>query len=43
MEKQDPLFGANHLTAVRWVLAAAVALGHLWLLTTGYEPFRIHQ
>lgn len=43
MERRDPLFGANHLTAVRWVLAGAVALGHLWLLTTAYEPFRIHQ
>jgi len=39
----DPLFGANHLTSVRWVLAGLVALGHLWLLTTAYEPFRIHD
>ena len=39
----DPLFGANHLTVIRWVLASLVALGHLWLLTTAYEPFRIHD
>lgn len=40
---RDPLLGANHLTAVRWVLAGLVALGHLLLLTTAYEPIRIHQ
>ncbi|WP_034387917.1 acyltransferase family protein [Hellea balneolensis] len=39
----DPLFGANHFTPIRWVLAGLVALGHFWLTTTGYEPFRIHQ
>ena len=39
----DPLAGENHLTAIRWVLASAVALGHLWLLTTGHEPFRIYR
>lgn len=39
----DPLFGANHLTAVRWGLAGLVALGHVFLLTTGYEPIRIHH
>jgi len=40
---RDPLMGSNHLTAVRWVLAALVALGHAYLLTTGWEPIRIHQ
>ncbi|GHA94044.1 acyltransferase [Algimonas arctica] len=40
---RDPLMGANHLTAVRWILAAIVALGHVFLLTTGWEPIRIHQ
>lgn len=39
----DPLFGANHLTAIRWVLASFVALGHFGLTTTGYGPFRIYQ
>lgn len=39
----DPLSGANHLTSIRWGLASAVALGHIWLLTTGYEPFRIYR
>ena len=39
----DPLFGKNHFTPIRWVLAGFVALGHFWLTTTGYEPFRIHQ
>lgn len=39
----DPLFRANHFTAVRWVLAIAVVLGHVWLLTTGFEPLRIHD
>lgn len=39
----DPLFGENHLTVIRWVLAGFVALGHLWLLTKAYEPFRIHD
>lgn len=39
----DPLMEANHLTAVRWVLAGLVAVGHLWLLTTAYEPIRVHQ
>ena len=39
----DPLFRANHFTAVRWVLAIAVVLGHVWLLTTGFEPLRIHE
>lgn len=39
----DPLFSANHFTPIRWVLAGFVALGHFWLTTTGYEPFRIHQ
>lgn len=39
----DPLFRANHLTAVRWVLAALVAVGHVFLLTTAYEPTRIYQ
>ncbi|MBL4596253.1 MAG: acyltransferase [Robiginitomaculum sp.] len=43
MKQFDPLFESNHLTVVRWVLASAVAIGHLWLLTTGYEPFRIHE
>jgi len=43
MKIKDPLFGANHLTAVRWGLAGLVALGHIWLLTTGHEPFRIHN
>ena len=42
-EKIDPLFQANHLTAVRWVLAGLVAVGHLWLLTTAYEPIRVHH
>ena len=39
----DPLMGANHLTAVRWVLAGLGALGHIFLLTEAYEPVRIHQ
>ncbi len=39
----DPLFSANHLTAVRWALAIAVVLGHVSLLTTGFEPLRIHD
>lgn len=42
-KSNDPLMGRNHLTIVRWVLASLVLLGHSWLLTTGYEPFRIHQ
>jgi peptidoglycan/LPS O-acetylase OafA/YrhL len=40
---RDPLMGGNHLTAVRWLLASLVALGHVYLLTTAYEPIRIHQ
>lgn len=40
---RDPLLGANHLTAIRWGLAALVALGHVFLLTKAYEPIRIHQ
>ena len=40
---KDPLFGSNHFTPIRWVLAGLVALGHFWLTTTGYEPFRLHQ
>lgn len=24
----DPLFGSNHFTPIRWVLAGFVALGH---------------
>ncbi|WP_017932084.1 acyltransferase family protein [Robiginitomaculum antarcticum] len=40
---RDPLMSGNHLTAVRWVLAGLVALGHIFLLTTAYEPIRIHQ
>lgn len=39
----DPLFSANHLTAVRWTLAIAVVLGHVSLLTTGFEPLRLHE
>ncbi len=39
----DPLMRANHFTLIRWVLAGLVALGHLWILPTGYEPFRIHN
>ncbi|PCI53097.1 MAG: acyltransferase [Alphaproteobacteria bacterium] len=39
----DPLMGANHFTLLRWILAGLVALGHMWLLTTNYEPFRIHD
>jgi len=39
----DPLMGSNHFTLLRWVLAGLVALGHMWLLPTGYEPFRIHN
>lgn len=39
----DPLLRANHLTPVRWVLALMVMLGHAWFVTTGYEPFRIHD
>lgn len=41
--QSDPLFGSNHFTPIRWVLAGFVALGHFWLTTTGYEPFRLHQ
>ena len=40
---RDPLMGGNHLTAVRWVLAGLVALGHAFLLTEAREPVRIHQ
>ena len=40
---RDPLLGANHLTAVRWILAGLVALGHMFLLTTAFDPVRIHQ
>jgi len=40
---RDPLMGTNHLTAVRWVLAGLVALGHIYLFTTAYEPIRVHQ
>lgn len=40
---RDPLLGANHLTAIRWILASLVALGHVYLLTTAWEPVRIHQ
>lgn len=40
---RDPLMGANHLTAIRWILAGLVAFGHLFLLTTAYEPARIHH
>ena len=40
-KSSDPLMGDNHLTIVRWVLASLVLLGHSWILTTGYEPFRI--
>lgn len=40
---RDPLLGANHLTAIRWILASLVALGHVFLLTTAWEPTRIHQ
>ena len=39
----DPLFGDNHLTLIRWILASAVAFGHSWSLTTGFDPFRIHD
>lgn len=39
----DPLRGPNHLTAVRWVLAGLVALGHIFLLTEAYEPTRIYK
>lgn len=39
----DPLMRANHLTAVRWVLAGLVALGHVFLLTEAYEPIRIYK
>jgi peptidoglycan/LPS O-acetylase OafA/YrhL len=39
----DPLMRANHFTVLRWLLAGLVALGHMWLLPTGYEPFRIHE
>ncbi len=39
----DPLMGSNHLTVVRWLLAGAVAIGHVFLLTEGFEPLRIHE
>ncbi|HHL41988.1 MAG TPA: acyltransferase [Hellea balneolensis] len=39
----DPLMRSNHFTVLRWVLAGLVALGHMWILPTGYEPFRIHE
>ena len=32
---------SNHLTIVRWALASFVLLGHAWLLSTNYEPFKI--
>lgn len=38
----DPLFRKNHLTAVRWMLASLVAVGHLWILTEAYEPLTLH-
>lgn len=37
----DPLMASNHLTIVRWALASFVLLGHAWLLSTNYEPFKI--
>ena len=43
IRSNDPLMGQNHFTAVRWALAIAVVLGHVWLLTTGYEPLRLHD
>lgn len=42
-DRADPLFGHNHLTPIRWILAGLVALGHIWGTATGHEPFRIHQ
>lgn len=39
----DPLRGQNHFTVVRWGLALAVAVGHVWLLTGGREPIRVHD
>jgi peptidoglycan/LPS O-acetylase OafA/YrhL len=39
----DSLLRSNHLTPVRWVLALMVMLGHAWFVTTGYEPFRLHD
>ena len=39
----DPLMGGNHFTVIRWSLAGLVALGHMWILPTDYEPFRIHE
>ena len=43
INSSDPLMRNNHFTVIRWVLAGLVALGHMWLLPTGYEPFRIHE
>ncbi|MAN73079.1 MAG: acyltransferase [Henriciella sp.] len=41
--QQDPLFGTNHFTLLRWFLAGAVLVGHAWMIPTGYEPTRIHD
>ncbi len=39
----DPLFGKNHLTPVRLVLAGLVVIGHACLLADGHDPIRIHD
>lgn len=39
----DPLFGTNHFTLLRWILAGAVVVGHAWLIPTGYEPSRVYD
>ena len=39
---RDPLFGANHFTAIRWILASAVAVRHIWGVTTGAYPNQIY-
>lgn len=41
--QRDSLMRQNHLTPVRWVLALMVMLGHAWIITTQYEPFRLHD
>ena len=40
-EQRDRLLTDNNLTLVRWVLALSVMVGHCWILTGGYEPFRV--
>jgi len=40
---RDPLFGDNHLTAIRLFLALTVAVCHSWSLTLDWNPLRFHD